>query len=94
MPQCTRRVLTRRCRGQVGVAQTTTGPRVTNCVTAITAYVERMPLLRTGSCLPSPQDCLARSKASINRRPSRLMFRNARSIEREENPVDLACTAL
>ena len=52
---------------QVGVAQATAGPGVTNCVTAITiAHIERVPLLRTGSCPPSPQDYLARCKASTS----------------------------
>ena len=81
--------------GQVGVAQATAGPGVTNCVTAnTTAHIERVPLLCTGSCPPSPQDYLARCKASTSRRSSRQMLRNARSIKREEKPVDLTRTAL
>ena len=81
--------------GQVGVAQATAGPGVTNCVTAITiAHIERVPLLRTGSCPPSPQDYLARCKASTSRRSSRQMLRNAPAIKPEEKPVDLARTAL
>ena len=81
--------------GQVGMAQATAGPGVTNCVTAITtAHIERVPLLRIGRCPPSPQDYLARCKASTSRRSSRQVLRNARSIKREEKPVDLARTAL
>lgn len=81
--------------GQVGVAQATAGPGVTNCVTAIaSAHIERLPLLRTGSCPPSPQDYLARRKVSTSGRSSRHMLRNAHSIKREEKPVDLARTAL
>lgn len=80
--------------GQVGMARATAGPGVTHCVTAITtAHIERVPLLRIGSCPPSPQDYLARRKASTSRRSSRRMLRDFRSNKREEKPVDLARTA-
>ena len=62
--------------------------------TITSAHIERLPLLRTGSCPPSPQDYLARCKVSTSRRSARQMLRNARSIKREGKPVDLARTAL
>src|SRR5215218_10729198 len=45
--------------GQLGVAMATSGPGVTNCVTAIAnADLERAPVILIGGCPPLPQDDL------------------------------------
>src|SRR5262249_43516906 len=72
--------------GQVGVAFATSGPGVTNCVSAIAnAQLERVPVLLIGGCAPVPQDDLGPLQGIDHVSIMRPVTRSARTLRTADN---------